>query len=192
MYKQDNREVYLPYQEMLDSLRDGVSTIGYHPAYRLKNINVLAVLDLFEDAKITEINIRKEMEQKGNITINTGGGDFINHGQFAVKKSKQKIINNIESSKLNELNEIKDILLSLQEANVNNELWKDTLVECLDEFTKLEEVEEKDKPVTISSIDKTFSFLEKIKKGVDGIIPVTVIENLPKLIDLWNKFKINL
>ncbi|MDI9869055.1 COR domain-containing protein, partial [Flectobacillus roseus] len=146
---------------------------------KLKIYNINEILGRFET--------KETMEQKGNITINTGGGDFINNGQFAGKKNTQTITNNADSSKTDEFKEIKEILQELQEANVNNELWKSTLVKCLDEFTKLEEAE--DKSVQKGIIETSFSFLKMIKEGMDGIIPVAVIDNLPKLIDLWNKFK---
>jgi hypothetical protein len=73
LYSQDGKEVFLPYQEMLDCLRNGVKILQYYPAYNLKNVDVLKVLDLFEDSSIIEKNILEEnyTEKKEiNIEIN--------------------------------------------------------------------------------------------------------------------------
>ena len=174
---------------MLDSLRNNVFSISYHPSYQLKNINVLAVLDLFEDARATEINIRKEMEQKGDIyNISTNGGSLSISGQLGGRENKQKNITKVDSSKSDDFNEIKKILLELQEANVNNELWKSTLLKCLDEFTKLEEVE--DASAQKGIVDTSISFLKNVKDFIDvSLLPVAVVEGFPKLLSLWDTFK---
>ena len=67
LYQKDGREVFLPYNEMLNSLRNGVSVISYHPTYELSNIDVLAILDLFEDKTQTQ----KNMENGQNYNQNT-------------------------------------------------------------------------------------------------------------------------
>ncbi|MEA5402281.1 leucine-rich repeat domain-containing protein [Arcicella sp. DC2W] len=189
LYKQDNREVFLPYQEMLDSLLNKVSIISYHPTYQLKNINVLAVLDLFEDAKATERKIEKErtMANKGDTFIINGNFES---SQLGGRRNRQKNNFNTQLSDLNEFNEIKEILLELKEANVHNELWKITLIKCLDEFSKLDEVE--DKSTQKGIIDTSFTFLKDVKDVIDvSFLPLTVNENIHKLIELWNAFKVN-
>lgn len=47
---------------MLDSLRNGVKIIEYHPTYRLHDIDVLAILDMFEDRSETLMKLTKEKE----------------------------------------------------------------------------------------------------------------------------------
>ena len=49
-YTSQNKEVFLPYQEMLVTYHKGIFNIPYHPTYDISNIDVLEVLDMFEDA----------------------------------------------------------------------------------------------------------------------------------------------
>lgn len=66
-YSMNGRTVFLPYQEMLDSLRNGVLIISYHPTYQLKNIDVLQVLELFEGPEQTKFALSNE---RGGLQIN--------------------------------------------------------------------------------------------------------------------------
>jgi internalin A len=59
-YSTDNRIVFLPYQEMLDSLKNGIFIIEYHPTYQLKKIDVQNVLELFESPEQTNRVINNE------------------------------------------------------------------------------------------------------------------------------------
>lgn len=47
-YSKDGKEAFLPYHEMMKAYRKGIFIIDYHPTYDLENINVLEVLELFE------------------------------------------------------------------------------------------------------------------------------------------------
>lgn len=59
-YVSGNRTVFLPYQEMLDSLKNGINIIEYHPSYQLKKIDVQYVLELFESPEQTNKLIDNE------------------------------------------------------------------------------------------------------------------------------------
>ncbi len=150
---------------------------------KLKIYNINEILGRFET--------NETMEHKGDIyNIDNKGGNLNISGQLGGRQNKQKIITKVESSKLDEFNEIKEILLDLQKANVNNELWKNTLIKCLDEFSKLDNVE--DKSTQKGIIDTSFTFLKDVKDVIDiSLLPVTINESLPKLIELWNTFKAN-
>ena len=60
-YEADNKVVFLPYKEMLKTLEKGIKVIEYHPTYDISNIDVLEVLDMFEDR--SQIN-KKEPKNK--------------------------------------------------------------------------------------------------------------------------------
>lgn len=47
-YEKDGKGAFLPYHEMMKAYSKGIFTIGYHPTYDLENINVMEVLQLFE------------------------------------------------------------------------------------------------------------------------------------------------
>jgi internalin A len=48
LYTSGESKVYLPYDEMLNSLKNSVKIIDYHPSYQIKNIDVEKILGLFE------------------------------------------------------------------------------------------------------------------------------------------------
>lgn len=64
LYNYSDKKVFLSYTEMLDCLKNGIKTIQYHPTHGIKNIDVLAVLNLFEDKEETQ----KKLE--ANLVIN--------------------------------------------------------------------------------------------------------------------------
>jgi internalin A len=71
LYAADGRSTFLPYKEMLDALRNGVTVIEYHPTYQLKNINVLHVLELFESREQTFENVQNlKVEVNPHIHVN--------------------------------------------------------------------------------------------------------------------------
>ncbi len=61
LYEKDDKQVFLPYEEMLDSLKNGVNIIQYHPTYQLKNIDVHEVLDLFETRQQTQTFLEEKI-----------------------------------------------------------------------------------------------------------------------------------
>ncbi len=58
LYKKDYIEVFLPYKEMLDCLKNGVKIIEYHPTYCIRGIDVLEVLSMFEGKEETDEKIK--------------------------------------------------------------------------------------------------------------------------------------
>jgi internalin A len=181
-YLKDGKSYFLSYQEMLNALADGIRTIEYDKETRLKNIDVLSVLDLFEDVNQTYT----KMDNERGITINTGGGDFINNGQFGGKNNTQ-----INNAKAEMFEEIKELLLDLEEYNVQNEEWKKVLIKALDEFHKLESAtEESSQKTSISILDRTFKKLKELKDVVSiGFLTVDIEKKLPTLLAQWDTLK---
>lgn len=185
LYEKDGREVFLPYDEMLNSLRNGVSLIPYHPTYQLVNIDVLAVIDLFEDKNQTQ----QAMGNEKGVNIN-----IQNNPHFEQKTENKNIVNlKVDVSSLKEFEEIKELLLDLEEANVKNEDWKNALIKALDEFYSLEVAEEKAKQrKSIDIIERAFKKLKDLKDIVTiGLLPVDIDKKLPDLFTLWETFKSN-
>ena len=182
LYKKDGNDTFLPYDEMLNSLRNGVRIIPYHPSYQLSNIDVLEVLDLFEDKNQTQ---RKMGHDGINIKIE-------NNPHFEQKNVNKATINiKVDVGDLKEFSEIKELLLDLEEYNIENESWKKALIKALDEFNKLEDAEEKSQQKTsISIIDRTFKKLKDLKDVVAiGFLSVDIEKKLPTLLEQWETFK---
>ncbi|MBB3839336.1 small GTP-binding protein [Runella defluvii] len=182
LYQKDGNETFLPYDEMLNSLRNGVRIIPYHPSYQLSNIDVLEVLDLFEDKNQTQ---RKMGHDGINIKIE-------NKPHFEQKNvNKATVSIKVDVGGLKEFSEIKELLLDLEEYNIENENWKKALIKALDEFNKLEDAEEKSQQKTsISIIDRTFKKLKDLKDVVAiGFLSVDIEKKLPTLLEQWETFK---
>jgi internalin A len=80
-YEKDGKGAFLPYHEMMKAYSKGIFIIDYHPTYDLENINVLEVLELFEqkdniismrqiDTKQDVDKFSKEIDKLGNILAN--------------------------------------------------------------------------------------------------------------------------
>lgn len=70
-YNHPEKEVFLDYEEMLDALRNGKNIIDYDSKNRIKNIDVLAVLSLFEDKEKTLVKMKEQ--NNGDIHIHNEG-----------------------------------------------------------------------------------------------------------------------
>ena len=76
-YNHPEKEVFLDYEEMLDALRNGKNIIDYDSKNRIKNIDVLEVLSLFEDKEKTLVKMKEQNKSDIHIhnegTMNIGG-----------------------------------------------------------------------------------------------------------------------
>lgn len=190
LYRSENKEVFLPYQEMLDSLRNGISVIPYHPTYQIKNIDVLQIIDLFEDASKVGNDILKESSmsaEKINVVFNNNPSFRQNNENKNVNSINIKI----DVTKIPEYESIKDLLLDLKEANVKNAEWQKTIVSCLDELNRLEIVEDKAAQKTsLDLIKRGFKKLKDLKDIITiGLLPVDIAKKIPELLVLWDAFK---
>ncbi|WP_427872016.1 COR domain-containing protein [Flavobacterium sp. MMS24-S5] len=175
----DYREIFLSYDEMISSLYHGIDVIEYHPTHRIKNINVLEVIENFEDSKKTI----KKMEKEG-IHFH---GNVINNGQLLGNNNTQTIYNNYFSNN-QKLEELKDILEDFEDASKTNKEWQDNFTNALLEICRLEnaknEIEEKK---SISKLKKFFNKAKEIKDWVAiGVLPAELATKGSKMIELGN------
>jgi len=183
----DGTTVFLDYEEMLDALRNGKRVIDYDSKNRIGNIDVLAVLDLFEDKNQTQKNMENEKGINATISPIINVNPHIETNIVNSNTLNQKVA--ISDSK--ELAEIKELLLELEDYEVKNEEWKNILIKSLDEFHRLEMAEEKAAQKTsVIRIDKYFKKLKDITDVINiALLPVDVVEKTPKLLDIWNVLK---
>jgi internalin A len=182
LYQKDGQEVFLPYDEMLNALSDGIRIIEYDSKTRLKNIDVLAVLDLFEDKNQT---YKKMDNEKINIQVSPQITVSPSISQTATLNAKVDVLS------LNELQEIKDLLFDLEEYNIQDEKWKEVLIKALDEFNRLEIADEKaSQKTSIGRIERLFKKLKDFKDvATIALLPVDIEKKVPELLTLWDTFK---
>ncbi|MFN0201183.1 MAG: COR domain-containing protein [Bacteroidia bacterium] len=84
-YQKEGKSAFFSYQEMLDCVTDGVLSLPYHPSTRMKNIDVLSVIDLFEDSSKAQEKIAKE--KRGGDTYHIHG----NHNNFVKDVHDSKV-----------------------------------------------------------------------------------------------------
>lgn len=186
-YRSNEKSVFLPYSEMLNSLKHGRRIIDFHPTYQIENIDVLKVLDLFEEKLATEKHFNIPNQPSHIINL---------HQDFSPKISlknentfEPKIEINLSQS--DSLNEIKELLLDLEEYNIKNEEWKEILIKALTEFNKIEN--ESDQALIKTSISIVERIFKRMKDMKDvwtiGFLPVDAHEKMPKLIALLGELK---
>lgn len=183
-YNAVGKEFFLPYNEMLDALKNGVNVISYHPTYKLKNINVLEVLSLFESKNQTKISMETNEGDNYNFY-----GEVHNHGQLGGKanlqmNSKIEIINN------NNFKALKELLLGLG-ADTESLNSKAQLKELLKDFRSLETAETKQTQKTY--VDKLSNIFKKLKNVKDwtaiGLLPAEIATKGHKMLELWESLK---
>lgn len=176
-YAEGYEDVFLSYEEMIGSLYNGIRIIDYHPTHKIKNIDVLKVIENFEDST----KIIKSMEKQG-IHFH---GDVINNGQLLGKKNTQTIYNNNYSNN-QKVEELKDILEDFEDASKTNKEWQDNFTNALLEICRLEdaknEIEEKK---SVNKLKKFFNKAKEIKDWVAiGVLPVELVTKGEKMLEL--------
>lgn len=177
-YMEGYDDIFLSYEEMIGSLYNGIRIIDYHPTHKIKNIDVLKVIENFEDST----KIIKSMEKQG-IHFH---GNVINNGQLLGKKNTQTIIYNNSYSNNQKVEELKDILEDFEDASKTNKEWQDNFTNALLEICRLEdaksEIEEKK---SINKLKKFFNKAKEIKDWVAiGVLPTELVTKGGKMIEL--------
>lgn len=183
-YPKGGQNVFLPYKEMIDAIKNGVTVIDYHPTYQLKNINVLEVLELFEEPDQT----RKVIEQDSNKFEFNPHIEVNPHIEF--KPNINNIVNNnikVELAGNTNLEELKECILDLEELNVEDQTWKEELRKILDELHRLEGAEDKAvQKTSVSKIDRLFKKLKDVKDIVAiATLPADIATKGAKMVLLW-------
>jgi internalin A len=179
-FDEDHIDVFLSYDEMIGSLYNGIGIIEYHPTHKIKNIDVLKVIENFEDST----KIIKTMEKQG-IHFH---GDVINHGQLLGENNIQTIYNNSYSNNP-KVEELKDILGDFEDASKANKEWQDNFTNALLEICRLEdaknEIEEKK---SVSKLKKFFNKAKEIKDWVAiGVLPAELATKGGKMMELGSQ-----
>ncbi|OOG65263.1 COR domain-containing protein, partial [Flavobacterium sp. A45] len=182
--KENRTPVFLSYDEMIDSLRNGVSTIAYHPTYRIRNIDVLKVIDNFEDSQ----KIINAMSKEGQV-FNVKG-DFITTGQTQIG-GKNNVQNNYINTYANntQIQELKDILEDFEDVSKDNKEWQENFSNALKELYRLEEANDQiDEKKSISKLQKFFNKAKEIKDWVAiSVLPAEIATKGEKMIELCEK-----
>jgi GTPase SAR1 family protein len=178
-YDEEYNDIFLSYDEMIGSLYNGIRVIDYHPTHKIKNIDVLKVIENFEDST----KIIKSMEKQG-IHFH---GNVINNGQLLGKNNSQTIYNNGYSNN-QKIEELKDILEDFEDVSKTNKEWQDNFTNALLEICRLEdaknEIEEKK---SINKLKKFFNKAKEIKDWVAiGVLPAELVTKGGKMIELGN------
>lgn len=178
-YDEGYADVFLSYDEMIGSLYNGISIIEYHPTHKIKNIDVLKIIENFEDST----KIIKSMEKQG-IHFH---GNVVNNGQLLGKNNSQTIYNSNYSNNT-KLEELKDILEDFEDVSKANKEWQDNFTNALLEICRLEdaknEIEEKK---SVRKLKKFFNKAKEIKDWVTiGVLPAELVAKGGKMIELGN------
>lgn len=176
-YDEEYNDVFLSYDEMIGSLYNGIRVIDYHPTHKIKNIDVLKVIENFEDST----KVIKSMEKQG-IHFH---GNVINNGQLLGKNNIQIVYNNSYSNN-KKVEELKDILEDFEDVSKANKEWQDNFTNALLEICRLEdaknEIEEKK---SVSKLKKFFNKAKEIKDWVAiGVLPAELVTKGGKMIEL--------
>ncbi len=153
------------------------------------------VSDLLASIEYPNIT-HQELINRG-FTMNITNNNNPHFEQKVEQKNENHNINTVnlkvDVTKHKEFNQIKELLLDLEEYNIKNEDWKNALIKCLDEMNRLEVAEDKAQQKTSKSIlDRGFKKLKDVKDVVTiGLLPVDITTKLPKLLELWNSFSQN-
>jgi internalin A len=178
----DGRKVFLSYDEMIDSFRNGIKTIDYHPTFRIHNIDVLKIIDNFEDSQ----KIVKEME-KSNFNFHFNGD---NHGQMQVGGEQNTLKTYINSYNNNsQVQELKDLLEEFEDISKNNKEWQDNFTNALTELYRLEDAKDNiEEKKSISKLQKFFTKAKEVKDWVAiGVLPAEIVTKGDKMIELGEK-----
>lgn len=180
--KRDGRKVFLSYDEMVDSFRNGIRNIEYHPTFRIHDIDVLKIIDNFEDSQ----KIVKEME-KNNFSFHFNGD---NHGQMQVggeQNTQNTYINNYNNN--SQIQELKDILEELEDISKNNKEWQDNFTNALTELYRLEDAKDNiEEKKSISKLQKFFAKAKEVKDWVAiSVLPAEIVTKGDKMIELGEK-----
>ncbi|RXM42445.1 hypothetical protein [Flavobacterium sp. YO12] len=167
---------------MVDSFRNGVKTIAYHPTFRIHNIDVLKIIDNFEDSR----KIVKEME-KNNFSFHFTGD---NHGQMQIggeQNTQNTYINNYNNN--SQIQELKDILEEFEDISKNNKEWQDNFTNALTELYRLEEAKDNiEEKKSISKLQKFFNKAKEVKDWVAiSVLPAEIVTKGEKMIELGEK-----
>ncbi|MCD0475988.1 leucine-rich repeat domain-containing protein [Flavobacterium sp. EDS] len=179
--KENKKQVFLSYDEMIDSLKNGVSTIDYHPTYRIRNINVLNVIDNFEDSQ----KILNAMNKEGQIF--NFKGDFISNGNTQIggkNNTQNSYINNYSNN--SQIQELKDILEDFEDVSKDNKEWQENFCNALKELYRLEQAnDEIDERKSISKLQKFFTKAKEVKDWVAiGLLPAEIATKGAKMMEL--------
>lgn len=176
-YPEAHNDIFLSYEEMIGSLYNGIRIIDYHPTHKIKNIDVLKVIENFEDST----KLIKTMEKQG-IHFH---GNVINNGQLLGRNNIQTIYNNNYSNN-HKVEELKDILEDFEDVSKANKEWQENFTNALLEICRLEdaksEIEEKK---SVSKLKKFFNKAKEIKDWVSiGVLPAELATKGKKMIEL--------
>lgn len=176
-YLRGYEDVFLSYEEMIGSLYNGIRVIDYHPTHKIKNIDVLKVIENFEDST----KIIKSMEKQG-IHFH---GTVINNGQLLGKKNTQTIYNNSYSNN-QKVEELKDILEDFEDVSKANKEWQDNFTNALLEICRLEDAKnEIEVKKSVGKLKKFFIKAKEIKDWVAiGVLPAELVTKGGKMIEL--------
>ncbi|NBA84429.1 hypothetical protein GVN16_01575 [Emticicia sp. CRIBPO] len=186
LYLKDGKEYFLSYKEMETCFKDGVTFLTYHPIHRI-SVNVLEVLELFQDKSETEKIMKEEKKTDVHQVFN-----FNPH--FEQNNTNSNVTNvKVDITGSDQLEAIKEILLDLQDTSAENKEWRDILIKSLDEFSRLEMAEDKAAQKTsVSIIERSFKKLKDFKDVVTiGLLPVDMTKKIPELFKLWDDFKLH-
>ncbi|SDX95264.1 COR domain-containing protein [Flavobacterium degerlachei] len=176
-YDEEYEDVFLSYDEMIGSLYNGIRVIDYHPTHKIKNIDVLKVIENFEDSS----KIIKSMEKQG-IHFH---GNVINNGQLLSKNSTQTVYNNNYSNN-HKIEELKDILEDFEDVSKANKEWQDNFTNALLEICRLEDAKnEIEVKKSVGKLKKFFNKAKEIKDWVAiGVLPTELVAKGGKMIEL--------
>ena len=183
-HDENSSEIYLSYSEMLDSLRNGVRIIPYHPQHEIFNLDVLKVIENFEDSQ----KILKAMKKEGvNFNIK---GDFISNGQTQIggkNNTQNSYINTYSNNE--QIQELKDILEDFEDVAKDNKEWQENFCNALKELYRLEQAsDEIDERKSISKLQKFFNKAKEVKDWVAiSVLPAEIVTKGEKMIELGKK-----
>ncbi len=132
-FEKDDKSFFFSYQSMLDSLKNGVSLITYDKDSQMKDIDVLAVIDLFEDVQKT-IDRMRQNELHRMVHETNERTKAIKTDLFSLKTDllldigvKSEVIKQaISNSEENQIRQMQSILKDINGMNeeTQTELWK--------------------------------------------------------------------
>ncbi|KAF2338709.1 leucine-rich repeat domain-containing protein [Flavobacterium ginsenosidimutans] len=178
---ENRKEVFLSYDEMIDSLKNGLSVIPYHPTYRIRNIDVLKVIDNFEDSQ----KILNAMNKEGHV-FNVRG-NFITNGNTQIggqNNTQNSYINNYSNN--TQIQELKDILEDFEDVSKDNKEWQENFCNALKELYRLEQAsDEIDEKKSISKLQKFFTKAKEVKDWVAiSVLPAEIATKGAKMMEL--------
>jgi internalin A len=184
LYAKGDRLVFLSYDEMLNTLRNGKRVIEWHPTHSLKNIDVINVLEDFEDTN----KIMEELNKNG-ITIN---GDVINSQIGGNKNIQNNYINKYSNNE--SLTTLKDILDDLHDAAKVNFEWQENFTTALTAIYNLESAkDETEEKIQVSKLKKFFNKAKEVKDWVAiTLLPAEVATKGDKMLNLGKELIKNL